>query len=229
MEPNYNTFSAGGDTITDRQQRNRKILLITAITVMVVGIAGWFIADFLNRKVVTLKPSNGITMTFGEPSHGEEGAGIAVELAKTSKEAKEVRVKPGFYAVIYTGQGIKQTRQLVEVKNDMTITAPSPTYSEERLAAMLKAQQTAIHSALSSNDKTNGYTPKGEALYQDGTWYAAKLVPADPINQDTLVVVMHKENDAWKVTAGPEISLYIDNYPDVPEDIIRDINNRPLE
>lgn len=229
MEPNYNTFSSNGSSITERQQRNRKVLIIVAIVVAVVGTAGWFIADFLNKKVVTLKPSNGVTMTFGEPSHGEEGAGIAKEIAKTSKETKEVRVKPGFYAVIYTGQGIKQTRQLVEVRKDVTITAPTPTFSDERLLALLQDQKSAINAVLSSNDKTQGYTPKNELLYEDGTWYAAKLVPADPINQDTLVVILHKENNTWKVAADPAITLYIADHPEIPEDIIRDINNRPLE
>lgn len=229
MEPNYDTFSPSGSTITERQRRNRKLLTIIGIAVIALGVGGWFLADFLNKKVVTLQPANGVTMAFGEPSHGEDAADIAKELAKTSNVPKEVRVKPGYYAVIYTGKGIKQTRQLVEVKKDMTITAPTPTYTDERLLAILRDEQQAIRSALNNNEKTKGYTPKGELLYENGTWYAAKLVPADPITQDTLVVIMQKQNGTWQVAAGPAITLYINDYPRVSEDIIRDINNRPLD
>jgi flagellar basal body-associated protein FliL len=227
MQPDYNTVLPDGSTLTERQARNRRILTAIGIVGVVALLVFWAVSYFLSFKSVTLKPHNGITMTFGEPSHGEDGPGVSKEIAKTSSETKKVRVKEGYYAIVYSGTDITTTRVLYHVTNNMTIEAPDNfTLSDSKLAQELDQQSDAITAALQANSKTSAYTPDKAQLYQDGSWYAAKLVPADPDTQDTLVVILHKENGQWKLAVDPAITLYIGDYPKVPQQIIRDINNR---
>lgn len=226
MQPDYNTFDPNASQLTDRQKRNRKILIAAAVAVILFFIAATIISNIASQKTVTLKPANGITMTFGTASHEEEDAGIVEEIVKTSSEEKTVRVKTGTYAVLYSGDGIKQTRELIELVEDTTITPPKPRYTDERLTSMLQKERPTIETALRANSKTATYSTEGDQLYQDGTWFAARLVPANRQTQDALVVIMQKVNDTWKVAAQPDITLYIGDYPKIPADIIRDINNR---
>lgn len=100
-------------------------------------------------------------------------------------------------------------------------------YSKEYLINKLKEESAAINSAITQKypEQMGYYTLNYGKLYKDGKWFAGKLVPN--INKDRLdvfQVVMHKENDGWKVITTPDISLSKDVYPDVPRDVLEELN-----
>lgn len=223
MEPD----SYGIDYNKKPSLKRRVILLVLGI---IVGIGlvygGVQLYHFLNRKTVTLKPINGTAMAIGIPSDNEESLTITKVLLQTESE-KSVRLSPGDYAVTTVGEGYTTVTTAVTVTENMTITPPtSITYSDEKLADILDQEQAAINAAIpevASGRYTVSKTQ--EQLYEKGEWYSGRLMPKNATTDDQLVVVLHKENGQWKIAAGPAMTLYVKDYPDVLETAIRTVNN----
>lgn len=105
----------------------------------------------------------------------------------------------------------------------------NPFYSKDKLAALLKAEQGAIKQALSAAySKINLYKIDRGKLYHWGKWYGTILRYKGPYSQssDSVRVVLAKEGGVWKIkTDPPDITLSKFVFPDVPVDILRDVNN----
>lgn len=116
---------------------------------------------------------------------------------------------------------------LESTKFELTV---SPDYKEQKLAAALPAEKSAILAALTAAypQLTSLYTVQEGWLYKQGNWYATKLTAksGSATQGDTLRLVMHKENNAWKViTNPPDITISGPRYPMIPIEILTDINN----
>lgn len=98
--------------------------------------------------------------------------------------------------------------------------------SEAYLKQLLAKEEPAALAALKAKypAQFDSFTPTGGKLYKEGQWYAVKLVPK--AGGDTYRVVLKKESSGWVVvTDPPALILSKPVYPNVPRDVLSDINN----
>ena len=87
-----------------------------------------------------------------------------------------------------------------------------------------------LHSVIQNQygDKLNGYEIKTGELLEDGSWYITiiqkPLQSKWDLADDAFRVVLHKENNQWKIVAGPNLILNYADYPDIPTGVIMSVN-----
>ncbi len=211
------------------QARNRRSLLLLAaaiivlVTLAVVGIHLW--QTYVIDKKVTLAAASGTNITLGKiRGTNNNSVTMGAILAHTSTN-KQVRLAPGSYAVTFGGADYQDQTEAIAVSSTMTIATPNLSYSTAKLQDLLAQQAADIHPVVTGIASLSGYTIAYEKLYVRGEWYAAKLTPVDTSTQDTLRVILHKENGRWQVAASPGIVFYSGDYPSIPVSVIRDIDN----
>ena len=185
------------------------------ILFILVGLLGGWLSLFHNKYTVTLIPNNDGVITVGTPSHD---GGIEKELTKTNQE-KKVKLTKGNYVVVFSSDGKESKAERVEITKNIKIESPSLFYSNESLNKLLVKLKPEIREVLNSNKETKSYAVVAEALYDDGTWYAAKLSPKNQ-EDDTVVCILHFSNNRWSLAAPPNIIVYNKSFPDIPKNVI---------
>lgn len=222
MEPNsYGTMHKQRKPLT----RRAAFLIIALIVAIGLIFGGVQLYRFLNRKTVTLKPTTGLTMAIGLPTDNEESLGIEKIILSTTSE-QSVKVAPGYYAIQISGKGYNTAVTALTVEEDMTVTPPDPSYTPEKLKEMYLEQKSAISAAIPQ--VANGsYTISDDqsSLYDVGEWFGGRLLPKNTAVDDQLVVVLRKVDNQWKLVAGPSMVISIKQYPDIPSNVLRTINN----
>lgn len=212
----------------DNQQatarRRRTFVIVSALLIVGILVSIFLWNRFIVQKVITLEAAPGTTISFGYATEGDESPGIAKEIIKTNGQAK-VRVKPGWYGVLFSGQDYAGQYQNIEIPPNNLITTPNLSYSPAKLTGLLAQGKDAIRKVVSSANGLRGYRISYEKLYGRGDWYAAKLKPSNQLTQDILGIILEKKDNKWRVAAAPSIVFYIGDFPTIPEMVIRDINN----
>jgi len=214
--------------------------VILILLLAVVAMISYFTWDYLvNNKDVTLNPTSGTTITIGEQA-GDEPV-ISKQIASTNIK-KTIRLHVGAYAVKFSASKDFEPQVVGININDTTeITTPSLNYTDEKLASTLNSEKDSIHSVIWGVVSSDKYDIDNDTLFYTGQWYGARLIPKDwydpnvpadlqprptnPNNKlDMFRVVLKKEDGKWKVVAGPSVTIFIKDYPGVPEDIVRSVN-----
>lgn len=202
-------------------------LLVSLVLLCLVASATVFAWDyFVTQKVVTLDPSLGTTIAIGNQS-GKDPVISSVILSTTS--TKQIRLHPGTYALKFSGSKDYQEELVsILVNKSMEIKTPTLKYTDDKLSQLLVSEKASIHQYLQPFMPDAGYKIGIEKLFNTGQWYSASLIPGNWYSstnaQDMLRVIMKKENGQWKVEAGPSIVIYIGDYPNIPQDIIKATN-----
>ncbi len=205
-------------------KRNRLIgALVVAIFLMVIF---FFVYQNLSvKKSVTLTPTNGTTIEIGQQDE-EGGMKLEETISKTTAQST-IRLNPGVYTIIFSGDGYESQNSSVNIQKDTEITTPPLKFTKARLDQLLQKDRVAIAESLQAiTSSGDGYILSDEKLYLQGDWYAAKLVPGDSTKYDVLRVVAHKENGKWTAATPSRLVFYKNHYPKIPVDVLRDINNR---
>ncbi len=217
-----------------------KLVVIALISLIIVGViivASLFAWDYLvTQKVVTLNPTAGTTITIGTQK-GDELT-INKQIASTNVK-KEIRLYPGTYIVKITGSPDYQDQyKSILVDKSTEITNPDLKYTDAKLSQLLVSEKTAIQNVVTPILPNTGYQIDNETLLENGNWYGTRLKPSiwyNPVvaaryirptdgTEDMLRVILKKDNGQWKLMAGPSIIFSIDDYPDIPQDVIRATN-----
>lgn len=227
MQPEYPNYDYTAINL-EREAQNRRTLVRTVlavITALVVLFALWVLV--LNKRSVTLAPAKGTTISIGTVAVEEDGGNIRTLITRTSSE-KTIRLKPGTYAILFSGNGYEDIPKDVTIDSNITIKTPAMQYTQDKLNTILGSERDAIRARLFAGTNLVGYTPDQEKLYDMGEWYSAQLMPDNINTQDKLVVIMHKENGEWKVVAKPSLIFFTLDYPNIPTDVIRTVNNQSV-
>lgn len=215
-------------------------LLITITVLCIVGVASFFVWDyFINQKIITLKPTPGTTIAIG--TQIGDNPVIRKEIAKTTSQ-KEIRLRPGVYAIKFSGsKDYKDESRSVAISKSIDIKTPNLKYTDGKLTQLLSSQKNKIHEVLQQVLPSTRYLIDTEKLFNTGQWYGARLMPDNwyepnipsniiprPTNnsntRDILRLIMKKEDNKWRVVAGPSVIMYIKDYENIPQDIIRSVN-----
>ena len=99
-------------------------------------------------------------------------------------------------------------------------------YSVKELSNMYKQSEAEIINSINSKypNQMKTFSTKYGKLYKKGDWFGGKLVQEGSEYKDKYLIVLHKENNEWKVVTTPDISLSKDVYPDVPRDVLEELN-----
>ena len=149
---------------------------------------------------------------------------------RTTSNASQ-RVKHGNYVYVVSGNNndLKSYAQSITVdKTSIKISVPVLGYTDKKLANLLAVEEPLVKSILQNRYpfQMQLYSVQSSKLYKNGDWYGAKLVPNDTGSYDTLRVVLKKEKGVWKiVTQPPEPVISKPVYPEIPTEILTDINN----
>jgi hypothetical protein len=203
------------DYLTARYKKiARQFLVILLIAGIFLG-GGLLLWDhFVTQKVVTIEGTKAVSISIS----GRRG---------TFMNTAKIRVRPGDYTVTYAGSedyASKTTK--IRIDKNTTLQTTVLNYSVKKLQLLLPAELPAVHTAIHLKDLESTYTAAGEQLYVRGEWYAGILKPKDPYTSDYLRVIAKKEGTTWKTVVLPTIVIALKDHPYVPEEIIRDINNR---
>lgn len=200
-------------------------LVTLGFILLIFGLVAWFgFRYFFGLKRVTLIPEQGTTITLTQS--GTNYPASTKEIVRT-QEKTTVRVSKGYYNAVFSGDAYKTESKQLNITSKTTVQTPELSYSDSRLQEMLVPQKSAIESTIRAGfDDISKYNISDGKLYLRGDWYAGKLLPIDPEQDDVLLVVLKKSGNTWSIAAGPTIVLYIKEFPKVPEPVIRNINNR---
>lgn len=200
--------------------------VVAILLAMSVGYNS-YLNSFQTIKVNSAQP---FRLKVYQSLHGESGFTYdsdhpMLELSKTG----DYRLKKGLYVYVASGGTDYQslTRQVklgsVPVTIDVTLEL-----SDKKLVSLLLAEEPAIKSVIQERypSQLQSYTIQKSRLYKDGGWYAAKLVPNDTSTNDTLGIVLKKTGVTWRiVTLPPEIVISKAIYPEIPSEVLTDLNN----
>jgi len=214
-----------------KNHTQRIIFLVLGLIALCVAL--YFIFDyFVTKKAVTLVPDQGTSITLSN-------AAKTKKIISTSTP-KTIRIKTGTYVIKYSGDEYQNLEEYIRIEGKTSLKTPELSFKTEKLAQMLRAEEAAIHTTVTS--LVGGeYQISAENILKQGEWYAAYLLPgswydpatkndinpysANPYNtKDTLSVILNKENNKWKIAAEPKTTFWIDDYPNIPEDVVRAAN-----
>jgi hypothetical protein len=187
-------------------------------------IFGWKYYHSYQKVNVILK-GNVKASIYQEDVH--EGSALPVK--NLAEELSSVRLKKGNYYI--KSEATKEYEstiipiQLADKPISITV---NPDFTAQKLDGLLGAEKASIDSVLTQTYPSvhSYYSIQNGKLYRHGEWYATKFIPNNPAILDTLRVILKKDKNTWVVsTKPPEIVIGIPNYPSIPADIIRDVNN----
>lgn len=134
----------------------------------------------------------------------------------------------GNYSVKYTGKYPYDSGEfIIDTSKDKIVIYPY--FSKKKLESIVEQEAPSIKKLLTdSYNNIDMYDIQKGKMYFYGDWYATTLQykGSDPLYSDSLRIVFQKIKGEWVVATNPPgITLSKYSFPDVPETILRDINN----
>jgi len=201
--------------------------LITIITILVIAIIGLAVVFYLNTfKVVRFDIKHDditIDVYSGSTNNNQKIGSLDA--------SGELKLQAGDYTVVPSGDKYNNAPISFTVKNTDTTITINPEYSQAYRDAILKAEMDAINKVISDTYPSviNGFDINPGYVYENGTWYATTLKQdiGHPTEvSDVYRTVLKKEDGKWVIKAKPALVLSSKDYPQIPIDILRDINRK---
>jgi hypothetical protein len=153
-------------------------------------------------------------------------------VAENITSEKKLRLKKGSYSVVSRkNDAYEQFNKKISLyQGSQEITVES-FFSQSNLDKLLAGEKSVIEASLISKyPRIKGqYIFENESLFHFGDWYGTtlKYVSTDSNNSDTLVAVLKKEGNVWKViTRPPNLFVSTKDHPEIPLDIANELNQK---
>lgn len=207
--------------------RNKTVLGL--IAGFLVGIALVYGAVYwLSLKKLTVTYKNASNVLVYKTSALDSGK-TPKPAAKITYSGQTIKLVKGSYTFKYDGnEGYESLYKEVAVIENENFVSIKPSYTEQKLTDLLSSEAALIKAEIIKQYPRAGlYQINQGKLFGDGDWYGTKLIykSDDIFNNDTLRIVLHKEEGKWVImTNPPDISLSKYIYPDVPKNILDKVN-----
>jgi hypothetical protein len=204
----------------------KKILIIVVVAFFSIMVLSVFFYQRSKTQTVNIVFNEPATVSIYKPS-GDDGV-VENEIKKINKPGK-VRLNKGYYK--YKAEPTDKLFANVEgdlllenkpVVLDIVFDNLSSSELQKKLALELPFIEQAIKSKYPA--QMEKYTIKEPKIHKKGDWFSAKLNTTDSNNSDDLLIVLEKSNNTWVIATTPDISLSKDVYPNIPSDILEEIN-----
>ena len=219
------------------QQRNKIIIIVLLVVLVNVGIivGSIFFQNYKpSRTVAFTFPSRVssilITNDSGDVGCEENDDDECAEPAQTTLHSQgSVQLEDGSYLVAPQGDTISNDPIEIEVNDKNTSFSIDPAYSEAHLSTLLEQEMgTLKDTILAAYPASIGYRIDKGRLYLLGEWYATTLWLDEEkhgVNTDWYYVILHKVDGKWAIAAKPSLYFAYKDHPDIPRDIILEVNN----
>lgn len=216
-------------TLTKEQLRKIILAIILLLLAVLVGIAGFNF--FTSRDVSFTLSSNttGIDVYAGDQGKELNPAQLPPRMATLDKSGS-LRLKPGTYYAIPTGDKIDKSPIKFIVNDNSSSIAINPYFSRSYLQQAFYTDTVAINQLLTKTYRPaiDSFIINSGIFHHFGDWYTTTLQSKSPASQDddiqTYGVILKRDGNTWKIAAAPSISFtYVDN-KDIPKDIIDTLN-----
>lgn len=203
---------------------NKKPIILASIVILAV-IAGIITLSVVLRfhKITVSDPHNVSVSLYN--SADKDKKTFATITSNTT-----LSLKDGNYCSVPSSTTYDTAPACFTVQGKAMSVTINPSYSEARLAALLPSEMTATKSVITTAYAAiiSQYTLGAGKLYGQGQWYGTTLAqnvsPSD--RPDIYRVLLQKSSGTWKIVAYPQISLSKYDYPQIPVDILRDLNKQ---
>jgi len=202
---------------------NTRKYILFFISGVIALIAGYIVIyNYLNSTDITINTKNISSYNVklsGSIIHSSTQKDDIVRVPKSSNISIEFKGIDGYET---------NTREISIGQSPKSITV-EPFYSKERLATLAESERSLISKNINTynTDISKLYTLSDYTLYRFGEWACVTLEWKGKYSQnsDDQRVILKKESDDWKVVGEPSILFFYKNYPDIPIDILRSVNN----
>ena len=198
------------------------ILSVAIVTTLITSVV---VIQYLNsfKDISFVIKQSGIELDIYKKSDSKT---IIKKLTSDSK----ISLQKGDYYYIVKAPMFDSTQyqfSVTDSNNDITV---DPNYSAAYLASVLLDEKPAIDNLIKTTYPTdiNNYSFITEQLFQKGEWYGAVLRNNIYIQgglSDPYRIILHKVNNTWTIVHYPEIVVTTSNNPNVPVDILNQVNN----
>lgn len=208
------------------------ILIYTSIIIVTGALFGLYAYLTSYQYLVLQVPED--RQEFVKLYKAEEGDGRYVKLEDDQIEVEfntDLKLDRGLYLAEYNQEGFESQRREVNLDKEIVSVSFDYIIDQPTLELILEENTENIHIAMEQAypGLFSNYTILEESVYSDGNWYGAILTSNDQesLSRDTVRMVMKNEAGTWKVAAKPYITISQDEYPDVPSNLLDEINRVP--
>lgn len=208
------------------------LLIVTLAAIFGIG----YLSSYSSLGLEFDQSSKGLTVDVLEYVENEhEGDPKGKMVAQSISSNKTLRLKKRSYIVV--SQPSEQFAEFNEVvnlsKGNKTIHIKA-SLSDNELKKDLGSSANTVQQALTDKfpNLNSLYTISEGRLHEQGQWYTTLLVSKskDILNNDTLRVVLKKNDNQWAVvTVPPEITVSTVKYPDIPRAVADAVNKEGLK
>lgn len=221
--------------------RKRLILLAFVLLVVMLGLVGLsYIRSKQKLTIVFDANISGVSValyrvTTQNDDISPEGRIDKSNPIKELTSGETMSIKKGNYVLIASGSSDYSKQVIsVELGNKPQSLTINPFYTETKLEQLLAADKDKLLALIVSTfPVAANYDIGAGTLYERGEWYATTLRPKQTAEEERLGyidvyrLVAHKESGTWKiVTIPPELIINTHNYPNIPRDILVDVNKQ---
>ena len=210
----------------------KKLIIIGTIIVALLVAGGVYLNYYLSFKNVTITPAKQ-DMSFGvyiDDHSPEEGSEETHTKLMTVTGTQTIRLQAGSYMLLPDDKTYSQSPITFSITDKDISVEANPAYSDEYLTSQLKNETAEIQTLLTTTyPQLATYTVNPGRLYLDGTWYGTTLVqpaPGPGMTGDVYRTVLHKINGTWQVGAPPRLVQTKSDNKDIPETILKDLNQQ---
>ena len=102
----------------------------------------------------------------------------------------------------------------------------NPRLSDAYLNNILEDNKETIHEIIKSKYSLAGYELSKERVIGDGDWYAAIFTQSsvNRENGDEYFIVAKRSGNTWSIVTAPRLVVTSREYPDIPQDILDQVN-----
>lgn len=203
--------------------------------VLLIGLAVFGVNYYLSLRILTINYKNINSVTVYSTKKLNSGSQKSVK--KISHSGEEIKLPKGDYTLHYdAAKNYESLFVKIHLTRNHQVINLSPSYSDEYLDKMLSGELENIDGAILQRypQAQQLYTIQRGKLYGQGNWYGTTLtykgnaLGSSLFQTDTLRIILQKKDGQWNIeTNPPYILLSRDEYPNVPEDILRSVNAMP--
>ena len=206
-------------------------LSVLIITFIAAGLGG---LNYINSfQKVKVELSDGVAVKiYKAATDSADGSSYDAkqEPAASLSESKTIKLKKGVYVVVPSAKNNDYilTNLQLGVSDSPAAISVDPEYSSTKLASLLTDSSSMINKVLSDRypERPNIYNIGSQKMYKKGDWVGVRLNPINAGQLDTRYIILHKSMNSWQVyTKEPEIIVSAAVYPDIPKDVLVDVNN----
>lgn len=210
---------------------NKKVLsVLTVLIILFIFVLRLSSAPSSKDIVVNFQNTESVVLfDITDSSHGD-----VILKEQINESGQSVKIEEGLsYIINYMGApGYEDGSIPLNYTYGEKELVIEPFFARERLNGLLKGQLDEINDVIKKKyPKINLYKIRKGALFRFGEWYGATLVYKGEysFHSDTLRIILHSENGKWMVkTDPPSIVFYKNDYKDIPESVLREVNALPV-